>query len=57
MNVTTAELEQPPAVGKKLAQKIILAREQQKFTSLKDLDRVLGISQKTLEKWENMVTW
>ncbi|MTJ48101.1 DUF655 domain-containing protein [Dolichospermum sp. UHCC 0259] len=53
---TQAELETLPGVGKKLAQKIIIARQQQKFTSLQDVDKVPGISEKMLVKWEGMIT-
>ncbi|MEY2914748.1 MAG: hypothetical protein RLZZ184_4057, partial [Cyanobacteriota bacterium] len=54
---TQAELETLPGVGKKLAQKIIIAREQQKFTSLEDVGKIPGISDKTLAKWEGIITW
>lgn len=53
---TQAELETLPGVGKKLAQKIIIARQQQKFTSLQDVDKVPGISDKMLVKWEGKIT-
>jgi competence ComEA-like helix-hairpin-helix protein len=53
---TQAELETLPGVGKKLAQKIIIARQQQKFTSLQDVDKVPGISDKILAKWQGMIT-
>ncbi len=53
---TQAELETLPGVGKKLAQRIIIARQQQKFTSLQDVDKVPGISEKMLVKWEGMIT-
>jgi competence ComEA-like helix-hairpin-helix protein len=52
-----AELETLPGVGKKLAQRIILSRQQQKFTSLQDLERVPGVKAKTLEKWRDRVVW
>lgn len=51
------ELETLPGVGKKLAQRIILSRQQQKFTSLQDLERVPGVKAKTLEKWRDRVVW
>ncbi|MDB9456329.1 DUF655 domain-containing protein [Dolichospermum circinale] len=54
---TQAELETLPGVGKKLAQKIIIARQQQKFTSLEDIGKIPGISDKTLAKWEGIITW
>ncbi|MEA5550094.1 DUF655 domain-containing protein [Anabaena cylindrica UHCC 0172] len=54
---TQSELETLPGVGKKLAQRIIIARQKQKFTSLQDIEKVPGISAKTLEKWQERVTW
>ena len=52
-----AELETLPGVGEKLAQRIIIARQQQKFTSLQDVDKIPGISDKILAKWEGMTTF
>ena len=52
-----AELETLPGVGEKLAQRIIIARQQQKFTSLQDVDKVPGISAKILAEWEGMTTF
>ncbi|QLE51474.1 DUF655 domain-containing protein [Nostoc sp. C057] len=60
ININTAnlaELETLPGAGKKLAQRIILSRQQQEFTSLQDLERVPGVKAKTLEKWRDRVIW
>lgn len=54
---TAAELESLPGVGPKLAQRIILTRQQQPFTSLEDLQRVSGIGPKMVEKLQDLVTW
>ncbi|QSV63159.1 MAG: DUF655 domain-containing protein [Dolichospermum sp. DL01] len=53
---TQAELETLPGVGEKLAKRIIIARQQQKFTSLQDVDKIPGISDKMLAEWEGMIT-
>jgi DNA uptake protein ComE-like DNA-binding protein len=48
-------LETLPGVSEKLAKRIIIARQQQRFTSLQDVDKVPGISDKILAKWEGMI--
>lgn len=60
INLNTAsleELESLPGVGRKLAQRIIEARQQQPFTSLEDLDRVSGVGTHLLDKLSDRVTW
>lgn len=58
VNINTAsptELETLPGVGKKLAQKIIIARQQRKLTSTQDLDKISGITPKMIEKWQGYI--
>lgn len=61
INLNTAnrkELETLPGVGPKLAEKIVVARQQKPFDSLEDVDRrVSGVGQKMIEKWHDRVTW
>jgi competence ComEA-like helix-hairpin-helix protein len=60
VNINTANLETLktlPGVGKKLAQRIIISRQQRNFISLQDLDRVSGISNKMLEEWRDRITY
>jgi competence ComEA-like helix-hairpin-helix protein len=60
VNLNTAsqsELEALPGVGPGLAKRIIAARQQKPFRSLKDLDQVSGVGPKLLRKLEAHVTW
>lgn len=54
---TQAELEALPGIGPKLAQRIIIARQQKPFTSLEDFDQVSGVGDTLLEKLRNRVTF
>jgi competence protein ComEA len=47
---TSAELDQLPGIGPKLAQRIIEARAEKPFASIEELRRVPGIGPKTFEK-------
>jgi competence ComEA-like helix-hairpin-helix protein len=60
INLNTAsqeELETLPGVGPKLAEKIMVARKQQPFTSLDDVARVQGVGEKILDRWRDRVTF
>ncbi|MBF2013717.1 MAG: DUF655 domain-containing protein [Rivularia sp. T60_A2020_040] len=58
INVNTATVEELvtlPGVGKKLAQRIVRAREEKRFDSLEDLKRVPGIGSKMLVHLQPLV--
>jgi competence ComEA-like helix-hairpin-helix protein len=60
VNINTAKLEELdtlPGVGKKMAQRMIQARQQKPFTSLEDLERVPGVGAKMRDKLSDRVTW
>lgn len=60
VNLNTAsqsELESLPGVGPKLAERIILTRQDRPFTSLADVDQVPGVGPKLLEQLRDKVTW
>ncbi|WP_414579672.1 DUF655 domain-containing protein [Anabaena sp. CCY 9402-a] len=44
-----------PGVGKKLADKIIIARQQKKFTSLQDVEKIPGISNTMIDNWQGYI--
>lgn len=54
---TMNELVTLPGVGKKLAERIIEARGERRFSSLQDLERVKGIGKKMLVKLEGRVSF
>ncbi|MGK7933525.1 MAG: DUF655 domain-containing protein [Microcystaceae cyanobacterium] len=60
VNINTATLQglkSLPGIGEKTAQKIILERQKQPFTSLEDLQRVSGIGVKKSQKLQGKVTF
>ena len=60
VNVNTASMEELvtlPGVGKKLAERIVEAREEKRFNSLEDLERVKGVGGKMLVKLEGRVSF
>ena len=60
ININTATVEELvtlPGVGKKLAQRIVEARQKKRFSSLEDLERVKGIGKKMLVKLEGRVSF
>jgi phosphatidylserine/phosphatidylglycerophosphate/cardiolipin synthase-like enzyme len=52
-----AQLETLPGIGPKLATRIIEARQRSPFTSLDDLNKIEGISDKKLQLLKDKVTW
>ncbi len=54
---TVAELQGLPAIGPKLAERIVEARNQKPFASIEDLRRVSGIGAKTIEKLRPHLAW
>jgi competence ComEA-like helix-hairpin-helix protein len=54
---TVEELVTLPGVGKKLAQRIVKARQEKRFDSLEDLERVKGIGGKMRVKLEERVSF
>ncbi len=60
INVNTASVEELvtlPGVGKKLAERIVKARQEKRFDSLEDLERVKGVGKKMLVKLEERVSF
>ncbi|WP_414622365.1 phospholipase D-like domain-containing protein [Calothrix sp. CCY 0018] len=60
INVNTATVEELvtlPGVGKKLAERIVIARGEKRFDSLQDLERVKGIGGKMRVKLEERVSF
>ena len=60
INVNTATVEELvtlPGVGKKLAERIVIARGEKRFDSLEDLERVKGVGGKMRVKLEGRVSF
>ncbi|WP_293155586.1 MULTISPECIES: DUF655 domain-containing protein [unclassified Microcoleus] len=54
-SATQEELETLPGVGPKLAEKIIAARERHPFESWEDVEKLPGVTNKTVDKWRDRV--
>lgn len=54
---TLTELEALPGIGTKMAQRIIIARQEKPFSSLQDLKRVQGVSDRKIQKLQDYVSW
>jgi competence ComEA-like helix-hairpin-helix protein len=60
VNLNTASVEELvtlPGVGKKLAERIVRARRENRFDSLEDLERVKGVGKKMRVKLEGRVSF
>jgi competence ComEA-like helix-hairpin-helix protein len=56
-SASQAELETLPGIGPGLAKRIIAARQQKRFASLADIDRVSGVGPKLLQKLKDKIIW
>jgi competence ComEA-like helix-hairpin-helix protein len=54
---TVSEIEALPGIGKKMAAQIIIYRQQKQFTSLKDLEKIKGLSASKLSKLQEYLIW